>query len=195
MRGNITAKVLEVIKDVAVSTADLFDVFLSVGYGASLGKFEYALRQREKYRAKAETDLRMHHRYYTLLHHLEQQGLIVRKKKDNTVFARLTKKGEYKLSLLKKQLRDDLPPRHYEREENKGHFIVVAFDIPEHSKRKRNWLRDVLRHFGMTMVQKSVWAGKLKLPKQFVEDLRNYKLLEYVEIFEISKTGSLREIM
>jgi hypothetical protein len=44
------------------------------------------------------------------------------------------------------------------------------------------------------MIHQSVWVGKGEIPEDFVKDLGNLNILEFVEIFEISKTGSLNKI-
>jgi hypothetical protein len=45
------------------------------------------------------------------------------------------------------------------------------------------------------MVQKSVWVGKTKIPQDFLDDLFKLKLVDFVEIFEISRTGSLKHLI
>ena len=72
--------------------------------------------------------------------------------------------------------------------------MIVVFDVPEKERRKRDWLRSVLKRLELKMVQKSVWIGKVKIPKELLDDLFNLKLLDYVEIFEVSKSGSLRQL-
>ena len=42
------------------------------------------------------------------------------------------------------------------------------------------------------MVHQSVWVGKTKIPETLILDLENLHILEYVEIFEISKNGTLK---
>ena len=73
-------------------------------------------------------------------------------------------------------------------------FTIVTFDIPERERRKRDWLRGALRNLGLAMVQKSVWIGKVKIPGELVEDMKSMRILDFVEIFEISKTGSLQQV-
>ena len=45
------------------------------------------------------------------------------------------------------------------------------------------------------MIQKSVWIGKVKIPKEFLDDLFKLRLIDYIEIFEISKAGSLKNLI
>ena len=194
MKGDITIKILEVLGKSALDTVELFDVFLSAGYGASAGRFQYVAAQKGRAHARADAEKQRHQRYYALLYKLKKQGLINQDKKRAGFFVR-TKTGAKKLLALKANLTESLPtPRRYQQEKNGHRLLIVTFDVPEHSRRKRDWLRGALRTFGMQMIQKSVWAGKIKLPEKFLEDLRRYSIHDYVEIFEISKTGSLKQI-
>ncbi|MBM4388891.1 MAG: CRISPR-associated endonuclease Cas2 [Deltaproteobacteria bacterium] len=70
----------------------------------------------------------------------------------------------------------------------------MAFDVPERERRKRTWLREVLRNLGFECVQKSVWIGKVKVPRQFLRDVRRYHLAEFIEVFQITKRGTLQQI-
>ena len=45
------------------------------------------------------------------------------------------------------------------------------------------------------ILQKSVWIGKVKIPKEFIDDLKELNMINYVEIFEISRGGSLRQVV
>jgi len=120
--------------------------------------------------------------------------LIEEKEKNNKKFFIITKKGKGKLSFLKKQHKESLPEVSYSSEEN-NKFIIFIFDIPEKEKRKRDWLREVLKKLGLKMIQKSVWIGKTKIPKEFLDDLFKLKIIDYVEIFEITKAGSLKNLV
>ena len=72
--------------------------------------------------------------------------------------------------------------------------MIVSFDVPEKEKRKRGWLRSTLKNLGFRMLQKSVWIGKVKIPEAYLEDLKRLRLLSYIEIFAISKRGTIRHI-
>ncbi len=190
----MTIKILETVAGIAVGIVDVFGAILAAGYGASAGKIEYELRKRERLRAHELAQRQIQQRYYSMLYKLKQQGLIIEKKSKGKILLRITKLGREKLGILKIKSLRRLPPRSYVLEKGEKKFIIVAFDIPERDKRMRDWLREVLRGFGMYMIQKSVWTGKISLPKTFLDDLKQYQLLNYVEIFEISKTGSLRSV-
>ena len=44
------------------------------------------------------------------------------------------------------------------------------------------------------MLQKSVWIGKTILPEELLDDLERLNLLSYVEIFAITKTGTIKQL-
>ncbi len=63
--------------------------------------------------------------------------------------------------------------------------IIVMFDIPEKKRRVRDWLRGQLRFWGFTMLQKSVWMGNGKLPKEWNERLLLLGVKKNVRIMRI----------
>ncbi len=191
MKKEIAFRVLEALAETAADVIDLFDVFLTVGYGASLGKFERELRKRE-YMRDGETD-RLKRNYAVLLSKLKAQGLIEAKKVSGQKTFFITRKGKEKLRGMRENKKREFPQMPNIQEKSDA-FIIVAFDVPEKQKGKREWLRRILAQMGLTMVQKSVWMGKIKLPEEFFDALRTLDLLECVEIFEISKTGTLKQI-
>jgi len=198
MKGDMMFKILSAIGDLTIGVIDVFDVILSSGYGASYGKLQYELSKKQSLRLKKsiekEIQRRAEQRYYNLIYKLKRDNLIKEIARGDKKFFTLTKKGKAKLSLLKERNSKKLPMTFYQKEEG-DKFVIVAFDVPEKEKRKREWLRACLKHLGLKMVQKSVWIGKVKIPKQFVDDLFKLKLIDFVEIFEISKTGSLEHFL
>lgn len=198
MKGDVSIKILEVIGDFTGTAADIFGAIVSSNYGASYGKLQYEIskRQNQRIEKSAERDFKKQtkQKYYNMLYYLKQSGLIEEEQKNNKRFFILTKKGKEKLAYLKEQNKRRLPETVYLKEEN-NKFVIVVFDIPELEKRKREWLRAVLINLGFKMLQKSVWMGKVKIPKEFLEDLFKMKLVDFVEIFEISKTGSLEHLI
>lgn len=197
MKGEITLKILESVKGIMINTTDLFDAILSSGYGASYGKMQYELSKRQRERQNKEfiqeQRKRLKQRYYKMMYVLKQDGLIERKQKDKKKFWILTEKGKDKLTSFRKKNKKCLPEILYPKEKA-DKVIVAIFDVPEVEKRKRNWLRAALDNLGLKMVQKSVWMGKVKIPQEFLDDLLKMKLVDFVEIFEITKTGSLKHI-
>ena len=80
------------------------------------------------------------------------------------------------------------------RKERSSTLVIVAFDIPEIQKKKRVWLRENLRALDLIMLQKSVWAGNVILPKAFIKEIRNQELLNYVHIFSVNRKGTIQKV-
>lgn len=198
-RGEKILKALKILKKTALTTAEFIDIFpryrltmhqalntkplldmlFEEGPGAS---FENNKKEIEK----AER-----HRYDQLLRYLSKQGLIYKTK---TQRWKPVVKGLQKIKWLEKKFTSGLPePTKYSRHsrEATGELKIIIFDIPEKERRKREWLRCVLRNLGFKMLQKSVWMGKSKIPIEFLQDLKGQNLLAYVEVFVITKSGSL----
>ncbi|MDP2704047.1 MAG: CRISPR-associated endonuclease Cas2 [bacterium] len=139
--------------------------------------------------APSESEVR---RFYSFLSHLKHQGLIERRK-DRKAWE-LTEKGKARLVVFDERERFSFRSTHYSAVQDNV-LRVVIFDIPENARHKRAWLRVALLALGFSMCQQSVWMGKRKIPRKFLEDLRDRELLQYVHIFEISKRGSLSSFL
>ena len=70
------------------------------------------------------------------------------------------------------------------RGSSKSKNMIIAFDIPEMHRRKRNWLRIELANLGFEIMQKSIWFGPAPIPKEFVHSLQELNLLPHVKFFE-----------
>lgn len=191
MKGDITIKLLEHIEDFSGGIADHIVAFLTAGYGASMNRLEFERNKLSRAREWKKQLRREKDKYYKLLYKLKNDGLVVeRKNNDESGLLRLTSAGRRRLLALRKQRAEALPAIDYKKEG--GRFVVVAFDIPEEDRNKRRWLRAALSRIGLQMIQKSVWVGKVKIPKDLLEDLSDLKIIEHVEILEINKAGSLK---
>lgn len=192
MKGAILLKALDIIKDQAVSQADFFSAVLVSGYGAGMGKINYEYQKLQQIR-EGEKDRRndLRNRKIRLgrfISKMKHDGLIDEVGGNKSKFM-ISKLGRIKLN----QLKNSLPSRYYKKE-NQNNPIIVSFDIPERLRRKRNWIREVIKNLGFEMVHQSVWIGKTKIPKAMIEDLEKLKILEFVEIFEVGKTGTLKKL-
>jgi len=63
---------------------------------------------------------------------------------------------------------------------------IVSFDIPEHLRRERNWLRDQLKVFGYTMIQQSLWQGPGPLPSVFNEKIKELGIKKNLKTFRLA---------
>ena len=194
-------KILERIGDATLDFADLTAAVLDAGYGASGRKIERAFIQRRerrfKRREKRMAESRQRQRFYSMLSRLRKDGLIQETTHDRKYFIALTGEGRRRLEVLRKRQSNALPTGIYNIiPDTKGSkFTITVFDIPERERKKRAWLRSTLRNLGFRCLQKSVWVGKVIIPKAFLDDLRDLELVEYLEIFEVSKAGSLRQLV
>jgi len=66
--------------------------------------------------------------------------------------------------------------------------MIIAFDIPELYRSKRNWLRFELVGLGFHPIQKSVWFGSGPLPEEFLKSLEDLKILTFLKFFEATES-------
>jgi DNA-binding transcriptional regulator PaaX len=119
---------------------------------------------------------------YTTLARLKRNGYAV--KKDNEWV--ITRKGkEYFRKKINFLLPSHSRPHSSDRSKTKKNGnIIVAFDIPEKYRRKRDWLRSELIFLDFTPIQKSVWFGSAPLPQKFIENLNSLKILHCLKFFK-----------
>jgi hypothetical protein len=191
MRGDLIFGILEILESMVFATADLFDVFTS-SYSEAYRKARKLMLYGPSSRKSIIEPLRESQRFYNLLYHLQKEGLIKKKNKGKTSWL-ITKKGKEKLRKLKEQQKDFIPKKTYNLEKGDDLKIVI-FDIPEKYREKRDWLRWVLLNLNFKMLQKSVWIGQNKLPQDFIKDLKELNILQYIEIFSVNKTGTIKQL-
>ncbi|HEY4715390.1 MAG TPA: hypothetical protein VIH31_02695 [Candidatus Paceibacterota bacterium] len=188
MRGEIAYKILDALADRAMEAADFIDVFLSVGYGASFSKFDYEHSKRADRRLEHQVGREHKRKLQKYISKLKSDGFV----SENTYGQiLLSGKGQEKLSKFKGRL--NVNKNNYQKEPG-TELIIVSYDIPKEFNRERDILRDLMKLLGFKIIHQSVWVGKVKLPKQFIIDLENMGILEYVEIMEVTKKGSLKNI-
>lgn len=187
----IVAGVLDALQGAALTGGEILDVFLS-GYGESYRKVKRGI-----YSSKRAPRESWGERYgesqklYATLNRLKRDGLIEKtdRKKGRASIWKLTKKGEEK-----RKQKSDPSGNRYGEEATDDHLKIVIFDIPETEKQKRTWLRHVLAELEFTILQKSVWIGTRRLPRQFIIDLQKAKLTQYIHIFEVKKGGTIADV-
>ena len=196
MKGEITEKFLEKLADGIMEATDLFAAFLRAGYGASylkIGKEFEKIKSEEEKREK-ENELRK--RFYRFSSYLKKDELVEKEGRGLSAKFKLTVKGRRKLEELKDKKRnfESLPSIDYKKTVG-NEIILVAFDVAESERRKRDWLRESLKALGFQSVQQSVFVGKGKLPEQFISDLRDLNIFDSVEILEVGKLGTLKKVI
>ena len=192
MRGKILQIILETLEEGARNQLDFFEAVLSSGYGASMNKIEYECLKNKNKRLDKNINLKdlkeKRIRLQKFLSKLKKDGLIKETKGEKIEFS-ISINGKARLD----ELRKNLPTRYYKKEVH-SNSLIISFDIPEKLRGKRDWLREVIRNLGFKIIHQSVWIGSIKIPEQLIIDLEEMNVLQYVEIFEITKTGSLKKI-
>ena len=191
MKEPLTTKLLQILNETELITADLIDKLLTPGWGykGSFTKDQWLEFRKRSYQRRRQTTqrslaIRELGKIYSAISHLKKSGLI--KSETKSLILKLTKKGMVKLKTAKNILfRSQYQTR------PSASYIIVVFDISEKEKHKRAWLRDVLRNLGFVMLQKSVWIGKKELPEDLISDMGKLNLLSCVKIFSVHKEGNI----
>lgn len=63
--------------------------------------------------------------------------------------------------------------------------IIIIFDIPEKERKTRNWLRNQIKLWDFTMIQKSVWLGTGPLPLEFQKRVKLLNIKKHIKIFNV----------
>jgi CRISPR/Cas system-associated endoribonuclease Cas2 len=130
-------------------------------------------------------------RFNQLLYELKRDGLVVGNTGKNSLL-NITARGLLWLKKFKDGPPIELP--HYTKPaERNSRVTIISYDIPEKLASLRSWLRSSLKTLGMTAIQQSVFIGKIKVPSDLLQLVVQLKLETYIEIFEITKAGTLRQ--
>ena len=200
MRGKKLLEVLKLLGRFAGDTADFIDAVITPentkgNYVGLTGYRPYRGRQTVAFCDPSTPIKKQRQRAYEFLYRLKKDGLAKQEKLGRRLIWEITSKGREKEKFLKKLLSSrELPAGDYKRERSDA-IVIVSFDVPEKQRRKRHWLRAVLKRLEFRMLQKSVWIGKVKIPKEFIDDLQKLDLLEFVEIFAVTKAGTIRHVV
>ena len=191
-----TRLILENLKGVGRTTEFLLNIFLSgYNYRKMKRKVFYPTLPdfSETDRVKIDSQLlqKEKHKFYSLLSRLKKQGFVEKKRKGNKTWWKVTSLGKKKLEKVKITFHF---PRFNMRHEKGNDINLIVFDIPEKHRAKRDWLRSILLSLGFTLLQKSVWIGKNKLPEEFLNALAELDLIDSIHIFKITKTGTLKKL-
>lgn len=187
MKGEIIKNILKFLENGIQDHSDLVDAIINSGYGASIGKIEAKIKKKQDKRMKEEIISQKREKLHKYLYKLKKDGLIAKNVSD---YFSLTPAGRKKLESI--EIRS-FRKEGYKKEVG-SQVIIISYDIPIAFNKERNILRDILRMLGFEIVHKSVWVGKVNLPERFVKDLSQMRILDYVEIMEVTKRGSLKSL-
>ena len=128
-----------------------------------------------------------------MLGHLKRQGLISKQKRKGATSWKITGDGLRKVRKLRQKASRTAKLSQF-RSISGESTKIVTFDVPERDRKKRAWLRSTLLSMGFSLLHKSVWMGKKEMPREFFFELHRRKLLRYVHIFAVTKSGTLSVI-
>jgi len=114
----------------------------------------------------------------TSIYRLKKLGLVAKDPKKKIYY--LTDKGKKFVAYIED--RYEILSKKWD-----GKVRVVIFDIPENKRKWRAWLRNELLLLQYKVLQKSVYIGKVPLPKSLYQEILKAGLGEYVFIFTMSE--------
>ena len=186
MRGEIIYKILYSLGDLMLDQVDFANALLDAGYGASGRKINYEFSKIQNKRISRQIERDKIIKFQKYLSKLKSEGIIL---ENSSKQIYLSEKGKKKLNNFQNSL--SLNKDLYKKKTGEK-VVVVSYDIPIAFNRERNILRDILKMLGFNLIHKSVWVGKVLLPERFVADLSKLGILDYVEILEVTKNGTLK---
>jgi DNA-binding PadR family transcriptional regulator len=192
-KGELMLKVLEIVGGGLLTTANIIEAIISSPYGSSYSQINRKISEIEQRQAANSRKLQKERWLYDLLYRLKRDNILEQKTRKNGKVWFITEKGRRWIKIFKKKQTNYIPLKEYAKVAD-NELKIVAFDIPEKYRRKRAWLRAALTRLNFTMLQKSLWVGRVKLPKDFIQDLHELQLISYVEILAVTKTGSLKQL-
>ena len=191
MRGDLTLTILKLIQVAEIVTVDILDTITYFGYVETYRRMKglkSLIPERKPILEKTIKNLEERQKISKLLYKLKNDGLIIKEKNGGNNFWKITNKGKNRLSKPRPE------KKNYLKIEQSNEIKIIVFDIPEKKRFLRDWLREILKNLKFRMLQRSVWIGKTILPEEFFNDLRRLNLLSHVEIFAITKTGTIKQI-
>ena len=105
------------------------------------------------------------------IYNIGRSGYLEVVEKDNQKVVRITKKGRFKL--WKPQI----------IKEWDGRWRLIAFDIPEEIRKKRQSFRSALKQLGFIQMQKSLWICPYDVSEEIEKVLDMLDIEEYVDYF------------
>lgn len=190
-----TEKVLTLLQSSAEIAVDILGDF-NLSSGEFQRKYKRSLSGRGPRRFQKDWVewYRQKRIYATILSRMKKQGLIQKRANGSGGWV-VTKKGVARLERIGKQRRNpnSLMTAHF-TPSMKKEAVIISFDIPEREKAKRRWLRAALISLSFSFLQKSVWIGTKGVPKEFLDALQERRLLPYVHIVGVRKSGTLERI-
>ena len=191
-------KILEFLKEGARTAEEIAIFFIGSsvarvpGFRPGIAAVRQLRRERWRDNYDEEYERLQRKRVQRVIQSLRVDGLIKSEGSGKKTAYISTPEGD---KWLLKRARSTLPAALREKEfigRSSSTTTIVTYDIPDHLRQYRDWLRQRLLQLGFSMLQRSVFIGKVTMPEELILELSNHHILDCVEIFEISKRGTLR---
>jgi len=189
--------ILFYVSEVGRTSEEIFAFIIGASFGPRPGmnqglKTVAALRRsRLKNRGKEEAERAEMIRVRRIIQSLRVDGLLVSERKGHSVAYKITEHGQLWLNRKASVLPTGLSNKKYSSEPA-ATVTIITYDVPHSFRSKRDWLRARIVGMGFSFLQKSIFVGKRKIPQEFLDDLEIVGIAKFVEIFEITKQGTLK---
>lgn len=118
--------------------------------------------------------------FQNLIYYLKRRGLIKEIDEKGERAWLLTEKGKDKV------LKIEFKFKNYKKRKD-GKWIMIIFDIPEKTRRRRDLLRRKLKFLGFKMLQKSIWVCPYDALGDVNNFIKNSSLKSHIKIFLIEE--------
>ena len=202
VKKSITEHILDYLQNGAETTVDLIDDLLDTFLTSRPESYRRAragmknIKKQTPVRFKKQWSeiYRRKSSFYALLSKLKKDNLIEKTKSNGVTWWRITKKGENR-NLREKNRLSSPPNTPWLNQVKKSKAVtIISYDIPEKLRLQRFWMREVLKLMGFSMIHRSVWVGTALIPKGFLKELERREIIDCIQIFEVTKGGTLEEV-
>ena len=119
-------------------------------------------------------------KFYQFIDYLKRHGYLKIKKLKNYRIIGWTPKGLNKILYLAASDR-------LKKKKLNGKYLMIIFDIPERCRKKRDYLRKMLKLLGYKQLQKSIWISALDVFKETENLIKIQKIEPYAQLFVLEK--------
>lgn len=177
-RGELAYKILATVAKGTLITAMVLVALSGTGSCRRKQSHEKSIKEIEEEENRKS--------YYVTLYRLKKQGMLVK----NGGKWKIAQKGMDYIEKIREKVPIWKIQKYPKMKINTK--IIVAFDIPERFRHKRATLRGALTSLEFSMLQKSLWIGSNKIPKKLLIDLKEWGIIKYVHIFEVTREGTIK---
>ncbi len=188
-----TEVILTILEQGSQITADLLYLFGTWNYREASRRAWLFFEGRHPKKLNWVESFENAQKFYSTLSHLRAQGFVSKQKIKGATSWKITGEGLQKVRKAREKASSAESLARF-RDMSSDSTKIVTFDVPERDRKKRAWLRSTLASMGFSMLHKSVWMGRKKMPEEFFFELHCQKILRYVHVFAVTKSGTLSAV-